>query len=83
MNFKIDENLPIEIASVLNDAGHNASTVIDEALEGAHDVAVIEQCTSTHRILVTLDLDFSDTRAYHPGTHCGIVILRPHRQGDC
>ena len=28
-------------------------------------------------MLVTLDLDFSDLRAYPIGTHCGIVVLRP------
>jgi predicted nuclease of predicted toxin-antitoxin system len=28
-------------------------------------------------VLVTLDLDFSDVRAYPPGTHPGIVVLRP------
>lgn len=27
MQFKIDENLPIEIAELLNDAGHDAKTV--------------------------------------------------------
>ena len=80
MNFKIDENLPIEVASVINDAGHNASTVIGEVLKGAHDDVVIKRCASKQRILVTLDLDFSDIRTYHPGTHSGIIILRPHRQ---
>jgi len=80
VNFKVDENLPTEGASVLNDAGHNASTIIDEAMEGVHDIAVLERCASAQRILVTLDLDFGDIRAYPPDTHSGIVILRPHRQ---
>ncbi len=32
------------------------------------------------RILVTLDLDFSNIRAYPPEAHSGIVVLRPRRQ---
>ncbi|MGH9319373.1 MAG: DUF5615 family PIN-like protein [Vicinamibacteria bacterium] len=34
MKFKVDENLPIELADLLNEAGHNAVTVHDEKLGG-------------------------------------------------
>lgn len=34
MQFKIDENLPIEIAELLNDAGHDAKTVNNQQLQG-------------------------------------------------
>jgi hypothetical protein len=33
------------------------------------------------RLLVTMDLDFSDMRRYPPGSHAGILLLRPHRDG--
>ena len=33
-----------------------------------------------HRMLVTLDLDFADIRAYPPGSHRGIWVLRPSEQ---
>jgi hypothetical protein len=33
------------------------------------------------RILVTLDRGFADLRAYPPGSHPGIVVLRLHLQG--
>ena len=33
-----------------------------------------------NRILITLDLDFSDIRAYPPGTYPGIWVLRPQKQ---
>jgi predicted nuclease of predicted toxin-antitoxin system len=32
------------------------------------------------RVLVTLDRDFSDIRAYPPNDHAGIVVLRPQAQ---
>jgi uncharacterized protein DUF5615 len=35
MKFKIDENLPIEAAALLREAGHDALTVHDQNLRGA------------------------------------------------
>jgi predicted nuclease of predicted toxin-antitoxin system len=32
------------------------------------------------RGLLTLDLDFSNIRAYPPAEYAGIVVLRPHTQ---
>ena len=37
-------------------------------------------CVAEDRVLVTLDLDFSDIRQYPPGSHRGIWVLRPARQ---
>ena len=37
MRFKIDENLPLEAATTLRQAGFDAETVWDEALSGAAD----------------------------------------------
>lgn len=76
MHFKIDENLPIEIAQLLIDAGHDAKTVNEQQLQGAKDPILSEVCKSEHRILVTLDTDFSDIRAYPPEEFSGIIVLR-------
>jgi len=35
MQFKVDENLPIEVAELLNVAGHDALTVLDQKLGSA------------------------------------------------
>ena len=37
MQFKVDENLPAEIASLLRQAGHGAATVVEEQLTGSKD----------------------------------------------
>jgi len=37
MTFKVDENLPTEVADLLNAAGHDALTVRDQGVSGAHD----------------------------------------------
>lgn len=80
MNFKIDENLPSEVANLLISAGHDAETVFDEGLVGAADQNITEVCTSENRALVTLDVDFSNVRAYPPKDHSGLVVLRLRRQ---
>ncbi len=76
MQFKIDENLPIEIAELLTNAGHNAKTVNEQQLQGAKDPVLIDVCKSENRVLVTLDTDFSDIRAYPPQEFSGIIVLR-------
>ena len=77
MRFKLDENLPYRAARTFVEAGHDADTVYDEDLAGQPDEVVLAAAVSEDRVLVTLDLDFSDLRAYPTGTHCGIVVLRP------
>ena len=77
MRFKIDENLPVEAAEILRAGGHECHTVYDERLGGAPDSLVYERCRRERRVLVTLDLDFSDIRAYPPHESPGIVVIRP------
>lgn len=78
MRFKNDENLPIECASLLRDAGHDTLTVPDQNLKGELDSKLREICAIEARALVTLDLDFSDLRMY--GNSPGCIVLRLHRQ---
>lgn len=75
--FKVDENVPVEAASLVRGAGYDCHTVYDERLAGAPDPDVAAACRAEARVLITLDLDFGDVRAYPPGTHPGIVVLRP------
>lgn len=80
MKFKIDENLPSEVARLLTSAGHDAETVFDEGLVGAADQNIIEVCNTEGRAIVTLDLDFSNVRAYPPKDHVGLIVLRLRQQ---
>lgn len=80
MMFKVDENLPHEAVAVLAAAGHDVQTVYDEQLNGRPDAEVAAHCQHERRALVTLDLDFSDIRAYPPRDYSGIIVLRPHSQ---
>jgi predicted nuclease of predicted toxin-antitoxin system len=78
--FKFDENLPAEAAAQLIGAGFDAHTVYDEGLAGAEDQDLAEAARREGRVLITLDRDFCDIRAYPPGDHAGIVVLRPLTQ---
>lgn len=80
MNFKTDENLPIEVANLLREYGHNAMSVTEQQLSGHPDTDVAEVCRLEKRVLVTLDLDFADIRAYPPENYPGIIVLRPGLQ---
>src|ERR1700694_5821763 len=44
VHFKIDENLPIDVAEILRSSGHNAVTVIDQRMKGAADSTLIAAC---------------------------------------
>jgi predicted nuclease of predicted toxin-antitoxin system len=68
------------VAEILRNIGFAADTVADEHLSGAKDDAVAAASRSEGRILVTLDLDFANIRAYPPGDHTGIIVLRVKRQ---
>ena len=76
MKFKLDENLPVSSAAILASAGHDVDTVPAEGLTGAPDQDVVTAATAAGRVLISLDLGLGDIRAYPPGSHAGIVILR-------
>ena len=76
MKFKVDENIPAEVAAMLASAGYDAMTVPDQQLGGQPDPSVATACRQEARAIVTLDLDFSDIRAYPPADYAGIIVLR-------
>ena len=77
MRFKIDEHLPLEIKDLLAQHRHDSVTVEEEGMAGSTDPDVAQVCRTESRALLTLDLDFSDIRAYPPEDYPGIVVFRP------
>jgi predicted nuclease of predicted toxin-antitoxin system len=80
MRFKIDENMPLEIAGLLRNAGHDSTTVTEQNLSATSDAGLAAICREEKRILVTLDNDFADIRTYPPGKFHGIMVMRLSRQ---
>ncbi len=80
MRFKVDENLPVELAEVLQHAGHDAVTVKDQHLGGIPDSSIAKVCQQEHRALLTIDTDFADIRIYPPKDCAGLIVMRLNQQ---
>ncbi|MGQ0619226.1 MAG: DUF5615 family PIN-like protein [Panacagrimonas sp.] len=80
MRFKLDENLPGSLKDAILAAGHDCDTVAEEGLAGAADDLIYTRCQTEQRVLMTVDLDFADIRAYPPSEVCGLIVLRPDRE---
>lgn len=81
MRIKLDENLPVRLASLLRQHGYDVDTVPEEQLTGKPDTEVWQAARNEGRFLITQDLDFSDTRRFAPGTHAGLLLLRLREPG--
>jgi predicted nuclease of predicted toxin-antitoxin system len=81
LRVKLGENLGRSHAELLRRAGHHVDRLTAEGLSGAADEAVWAHVCAEGRFFITLDLDFSDARRFPPGTHPGILLLRPHTRG--
>ena len=80
MNFKVDENLPVELAELLRQEGYGALTVLEEQLNGVSDADIASDCNREARALITLDTHFADIRSYPPRDYAGLIVLRLKRQ---
>jgi predicted nuclease of predicted toxin-antitoxin system len=76
LKIKLDENISASVAPRLASLGFDTDTVIDEGLRGKDDADVWVAAQAEERLLITQDLDFSDARAFAPGTHAGLFLLR-------
>lgn len=77
--FKVDENLPVEVAEVMRERALDAVTVRDQQLLGCSDELLAGICGREGRTVVTLDLGFARSLGAWPAPHAGLVILRPKR----
>jgi predicted nuclease of predicted toxin-antitoxin system len=80
MRFKIDENLPEELASLLRSEGWDAFTVDEQQLAGTPDPPLERICRAENRILVTYDRGFANIKRYQLQGSPGIIVLRLKQQ---
>jgi predicted nuclease of predicted toxin-antitoxin system len=81
VRIKVDEDLPPAVTERLRDAGHDAAGVVEQGMSGWKDPGLWEAVQKEGRFLVTSDKGFGEIRAYPPGTHAGILVLRPDQDG--
>ncbi len=78
--FKVDEDLPQQVAELLRAEGHDAKTVVEQGWQGSADRVIWHLIQDEGRWLVTGDKGFGDLRVYPPGSHMGVILLRPHEE---
>ena len=74
--FKLDEHLPAAAEALLQEAGHDVATVIQEELSGSSDLDVHAAARAERRTVVTLDRGFGDPRRHPTAGTAGVVVLR-------
>lgn len=73
---KLDEDLSPLVAEPLQAAGHDVATVLGQGWSGLKDPEQWARIGLESRLLITADKGFGDVRAYPPGSHPGILLLR-------
>ncbi|HCI78372.1 MAG TPA: hypothetical protein DHW02_01625 [Ktedonobacter sp.] len=71
----VDENMSRTLVSALQTRGHSAEHVHEIGLNGHPDSEVFAYALAHKKIIITIDLDFSNIIQYPP-PHFGIIVLR-------
>ena len=78
MRFKLEENLPVELAAELRAMGHDTDSVADEGHCGEADPAIVEAASIADRVRLTLDKGIADVRSQR---RTAVVLFRPDSAG--
>lgn len=81
MRFKVDESLHVEVADLLRGQGYDALTIFDQNLRGRDDHDIADACQIENRVLLSLDLDFSNILMFPPENYPGLIVLRLRLKG--
>jgi predicted nuclease of predicted toxin-antitoxin system len=81
MHIKLDEDMPRRVLTLLREHGYTVSSVHEEGLQGTKDSLLWQIVQQQGYFFITADKGFGDLRHYPPGTHRGILLLRPDEEG--
>jgi predicted nuclease of predicted toxin-antitoxin system len=73
MRFLVDENLPVDVAQLLQHEGHDVLYLAQSGYRGATDEEVWSLAAREERIVITRDLDFPMPDSPRPP---GLVLVR-------
>ena len=77
VRFKIDENSPFSVKKILESTGdHQVDSIYHEKKTGIKDGDLLSLCLNEKRILITLDIDFSNAFLHHQGTFYGLIVAQ-------
>ena len=72
----IDQNLPVDAAAKLRNAGYDVVHTRDRGWQRASDKELLESAREEGRVIVTQDLDFSRLMAESGLQHPSAILLR-------
>lgn len=81
LRIKVDEDLPVAVVDMLREAGYEAYSVLEQGMSGWKDLEIWQAVQVEGQFLITADKGFADIRNHPLGTHAGILLLRPDRDG--
>lgn len=81
MRVKADEDLPQAVVVRLREAGYDAEGVYSQGMSGWSDAQLWQTVQDEARFRIAADKGFGDIRTYAPGTHEGVLLLRPQLDG--
>jgi predicted nuclease of predicted toxin-antitoxin system len=77
---KLDERLSYTIAELVRSHGYAVGTVRGQNWGGLKDPVLWPLVRGAGEFFITADKGFGDIRAFPPGTHPGILVLRPDQE---
>ena len=78
---KLDEALSDSLADLVRARGYDTRTVRGQSWSGLKDPVLWPRVAAENAFFITTDKGFADIRRFPPGTHAGILLLRPVREG--
>jgi predicted nuclease of predicted toxin-antitoxin system len=78
--IKLDEQLSEMLIAPLQARGYDVRSVREQGWGGTKDPVLWPRVVAEGRFFITADKEFGDIRKFKPGTHPGILLLRPNRQ---
>lgn len=76
MKFLADECVYKITIDLLRSRGHDVHTAQEAGLAGKPDDQILAYAIRHERVLITVDMDFSNLRHYPPKTHKGIIVAK-------
>lgn len=81
MHIKVDEDIPPIAATWLREKGYEASTVVEQGMGGWKDDTLWQAVQADTQFFLTAGKGFGDVRIHPPGSHNGVLLLRPDVDG--
>lgn len=76
MNILADECVYKATVILLRSWGHDVLTAQEAGLAGKPDEEILAYAVRHERVLITIDMDFSNVRHYIPKLHKGIIVAK-------